>query len=80
MRLISPQGRRIYPNATTGTGLSGTGLSGAGPLVLAQREGLKPGEADEPTCNSLLKLGWQPYDGPAVTNDRGYIIKPGASQ
>jgi len=61
--------RRIYPNATTGTG-----LHGAGPIVLAQRRGIEPGESDTITWDALEKLGWSFYDGPAKTDERGYVV------
>jgi len=66
---MSPQQKRIYPNAMTGTGLSGAGL-----LVASQREGLEPGQSDQTTWNALVQLGWIPYNGPAKTDERGYVI------
>jgi hypothetical protein len=71
-RLLSPHRRRLYPN-----GLTGAYISTAKGAVLTQREGLKPGEADTLTWEALVKSGWTPYDGPAKTDDRGWII-PGS--
>jgi len=68
-RLLSPNWRRLYPNATTGTG-----IKSAGPLVLQVRDGLVDGEADPRTWDALRKLGWVEYEGPAVTDERGYIV------
>lgn len=68
-RLLSPMRRRLYPNARTGTG-----ISTAGNVVQSQREGLKPGQADDVTWNTLAKMGWVEYTGPAQTDERGYII------
>lgn len=68
-RLISPQKRRLYPNAKTGTGFSGAGV-----LAMRQREGLEVGQLDQVTWNALVKLGWVVYDGPAKTDEYGYIV------
>lgn len=69
-RLISPNRTRLYPNARTGAG-----VEAAGPIVKARREGLAQGEGDMMTWEALLKCGWKPYDGPAETDPRGYIVK-----
>ena len=70
LRLISPTFRRIYPNARTGTG-----MKTAGPLVREQRAGYEEGQADPVTIQCLIELDWKPYDGPALTDERGYIIR-----
>jgi len=68
-RLLSPMRMRIYPNLTTGAG-----IRAAGSLVVRQREGYEPGEADPVTWSALKRAGWVEYDGPAQTDERGYII------
>lgn len=69
-RLLSPMKRRIYPNAKTGIR-----IATAGPAVKAQREGYREGESDPITWSALQRLGWTPYDGPAQTDENGYIIR-----
>jgi hypothetical protein len=71
-RLLSPEKRRLYPNARTGTG-----IQTVGPVTREQRRGLQPGQADDVTWECLKKMGWVEYDGPATTDERGYIV-PGS--
>lgn len=68
-RLLSPNKQRIYPNARTGAG-----ISRAGTTVKTLRDGLDEGTPDEVTWLGLKKLGWTEYEGPARTDERGYII------
>lgn len=69
IRLLSPQRRRLYPNATT----ERTASNGRGVLT-PFRDGLVAGEPDLQTWGVLWLFGWRPYTGPAKTNDRGYIV------
>lgn len=72
IRLISPMHARIYPNP-----LTGHFQSPVGSVFHHQRRGLKRGEADAITAQALMKMGWRLYSGPAVTDDRGWIV-PGS--
>lgn len=69
-RLLSPQRHRIYPNATTGTR-----QETAGSIAKKTREGYSEGQADPTTWDALKRLGWTDYDGPAKTDERGYIVR-----
>jgi hypothetical protein len=71
-RLLSPMRRRLYPNARTGTG-----IDNAGSIIKDQRRHLGPGVPDSMTWEGLLKLGWTEYNGPAETDNLGYIV-PGS--
>lgn len=70
MRLLSPTKTRIYPNPSTGV----EGNQEVGPVFAVQRGGLSRGQADAVTMAALLKLGWKQYEGPARTDDRGWVI------
>ena len=74
VRLLSPNRRRVYPNPKTGTLLPRATGAESAHSTLVQREGLRPGQADDITWDCLVALGWTEYRGQAQPNPLGYII------
>lgn len=74
IRLLSPEKRRIYPNLRTGNFLPKASSEGAEHATVKQRAGLSVGQADDITWDGLVKCGWEPYEGDAATDERGFIV------